>query len=174
MKNAHEPTRLGRLLTVLLTVSLVLFAISYVLLFVIQNVAASWAMVVLAVQVPLNAVIWLGLFFHVVGIFLRRPASAGDVWIGLTEGLLLCCLTPEVFTTWQAFTEDPGLLFSMLRQPLYFRFWTLARMISVLTLLVKYVGPRWLQQAPKAPLTLEEVAGQAFNIPSENGEDPSH
>ena len=47
-------------------------------------------------------------------------------------------------------------------------------MISVLTLLVKYVGPRWLQQAPKAPLTLEEVAGQAVNIPSENGEDPSH
>lgn len=57
MKNAHEPTRLGKLLTVLLTVSLVLFAISYVLLFVIQNVAASWAMVVLAVQVPLLSLI---------------------------------------------------------------------------------------------------------------------
>lgn len=157
---SHEPTRLGKLLSLLLLVSLLLFGAILILVFLnLGN--AQWSIVLLSLNYPLNAVIWLLLALHVLMIFLRKDADGSDVLIGVAEAVLLCCMTPEVFTAWQAFTKDPGLLFSLFREPLYFRFWVLARMVSVFVLLVKFVGPKWLKKAPKPPLTWSDVRDAA-------------
>lgn len=154
--SAHEPTRLGKLLSLLLLVSLLLFGTILVLVFMNWG-NAQWSIVLLSLNYPLSAVIWVLLAVHVTAIFLRREADGSDVLIGVAEAILLCCMTPEIFTAWQAFTKDPSLLFGLFREPLDFRFWVLARMVTFFVLLVKFVGPKWLKKETQPPLTLEDI-----------------
>lgn len=154
--SVHEPTRLGKLLSILLFVSLLLFGGILGTVFLHWG-SSQWPIVLLSLQYLLNAVIWLFLILHVVAIFLRKEADGIEVIQGVAEAILLCSMVPEVFTAWQAFTKDPSLLFSLFREPHYFRFWFLARMVSLFVLLLMLVGPRWIRKAPKPRLTLSDI-----------------
>lgn len=158
--SAHEPTRLGKLLSILLFIHLLLFGAILVLVFMNRG-SAQWSIVILSLHYFLHVVLWLLLCLHAVLLFLRKNADGNEVLLGIAEAVLLCCMVPEVFTAWQAFTTDPGLLFSLFRQPLYFRLWLLSGMVSVFVLLVMLVGPKWLKKAPEPRLTLANIENAA-------------